>query len=451
MRGNPDLVDIRKLTRDRAWVVVGMALRFAQALGLHIRNEDPTASGPKREVLVRIWWSLYSLDRQLSIITGRPSVTVDSSSSVTLPLPLSEDQIIRTMSGSPRISRPSSSSTMPSPVYTGPQPMSGIETPHAFVGVARADANAGSYFKAVAQMATITQTILSSLYSASTLVRALGELQHDINHLSQRLDNWIASLPAEFDFQNRGADVDTPGCRERMLLGFQFYGAKILLTRPCLGRMGQSSRDARTPTASPSFLQSVALLCVEAAKAELDLLPDQPDAQFIYQYAPWWNCVHHLTQAAASLLLALSSPLFAFQDHGVLASYAKKAIRWLRSMCDGLAYRAYLVAMSAFEAVANRLCLDMTDLLTEHAMTYSNVAQPSVGEAGFAQMDFAPSFVETSPMPPPHGRYNADLAMPLPRPPVPAFDSCEPVAASFHAPLQPTGGFYDDGFYHRPG
>jgi hypothetical protein len=76
---------MRKLTRDRAWVVVGMALRFAQALSLHVRNEDPTASELKREVLVRMWWSLYTLDRQLSIITGRPSVMVDSNCSVTLP------------------------------------------------------------------------------------------------------------------------------------------------------------------------------------------------------------------------------------------------------------------------------------------------------------------------------------------------------------------------------
>jgi hypothetical protein len=439
---------------NRAWVVVGMALRFAQALGLHVRNEDPTASSSKREVLVRIWWSLYSLDRQLSIITGRPSVIVDSTCSVTLPIPLSEEQLLVSINSNSKVSREGSSaavSAKSSLIYGGPQPMGGVEIPQASADVGRPEANSGSYFKAVVQMATITQAILSSLYSASTVVRSQGELQHEISQLSQRLDNWVALLPVEFDFQKRGSpDVDTPGYRQRVLLGFQFYGARILLTRPCLGRMGQSGRDGRTPTGSPSFLQGIALMCVEAAKAELDLLPDQPIANLIYQCAPWWSCVHHLTQAIASLLLALSSPLFTFQDLAVLASYAKKAIRWLRSMYDVLAYRAYLVAMNAYQVVATRLSLDMTDLWNEHAMTYPNVDPTVVGEADVSQMDFATSFADTPPILH-HERYDRDIAMSLHMPPIPAFVSCEPVTANFTHPLQPNESNCNDMFYRRPG
>jgi len=261
-----------------------------------------------------------------------------------------------------------------------------------------------------------------------------------MNHLSQRLDNWAASLPAEFDFQKRGSSANAPNCRERMLLGFQFYGARILLMRPCLGSMGPFSQEEKTPSASPSFWHSTALLCVEAAKAELDLLPDQPDAQFIYKYAPWWSCVHYLTQAFASLLLALSSPLSASQDLAGLASYAKKAIRWLRSMYDRLAERAYVVAMRAFEVVANRLSLDITDLYAEHAMAFPHVGSAMVGEAG---MDFSTSFVDSYPILS-QASYDTDITMPLSRLPVPAFVSCEPATASFHYHLQPIGGPYDD-------
>ncbi|KAF2678676.1 hypothetical protein K458DRAFT_394724 [Lentithecium fluviatile CBS 122367] len=432
---------------SRAWVAVGMALRFAQALGLHVRNEDPSASGPKREVLVRIWWSLYSLDRQLSVITGRPSVIVDSNCSVTLPLPLSEEQVNDTIHAAARISRLSSSSAvsaLTSPTYTGPYPMTGIEPPHTPTGFARPDANSGSFFRAIVQMATITQTILSSLYSASTMIRSPGELQQDISQLNQRLDNWAGSLPAEFDFHMRRSGMGTPlrnFYRERVLLGFQFYGARILLTRPCLGGFGPG-RDGRSPTASVSFLHNMAVLCVEAAKAELDLLPDHPDARFISKNGPWWSNVHHLTQAVAAILLALSSSSYAFEDPVVLASYAKKAIRWLRSMYDRLAERAYLVALNAFRVVASKLALDITDLWNEHAMAYPSMGQTVVGD-DVSEMAFPTKFANSSPV----LRYGPDISMPAPRPPVPAFVSFESPPASIPIPLQTMGDIYDNAYH----
>jgi hypothetical protein len=397
-------------------------------------------------MLIRIWWSLYSLDRQLSVITGRPSVIVSSTCSVTLPMPESEEQIEMANVNSRRSGALTRVSTMPAPAYMGSQAMSGVEVPHGSIDATRGNANSGSYFRAVVQMTNITQVTLSSLYSAEPQ-RSQVELQQNISHLGQQLDQWLASLPAELNFQKLGSSgPHTPQLRPRVLLGFQYYGARILLTRPSLGRMRDNNRDERPSAASPIFLQGVALLCVEAAKAVLDLLPDLPDARFLYQYAPWWSCVHHLMQAIASLLLALSSPLFDFQTQAVLAGYATKAIRWLRSMHDVLAYRAYLVAMNAFQVVAGKLSLDTTDLWNEHAMAYPHMNPTVVAGAAVGQMGFPSWFTDSLPMSL-EGQYDVHMAMPLFQSSISPSAPSEPLAANFGNLMQPSGGLSDEAFY----
>lgn len=70
-----------------------MSLRFGYALGLHLRNEVRGASAVKKETLGRIWWGIFSLEGNLSVITGRPSVGLEFHCSVPPPLPLSTQDI----------------------------------------------------------------------------------------------------------------------------------------------------------------------------------------------------------------------------------------------------------------------------------------------------------------------------------------------------------------------
>lgn len=70
---------------SRAWLMVGIATRFAMALGLHLRNEDPGADASKKDMLLRTWWSLHSIECLVSSITGRPPAI--STEDCTIPLP----------------------------------------------------------------------------------------------------------------------------------------------------------------------------------------------------------------------------------------------------------------------------------------------------------------------------------------------------------------------------
>ncbi|PVI05708.1 hypothetical protein DM02DRAFT_70300 [Periconia macrospinosa] len=416
---------------SRAWIVAGTALRFSQALGLHVRNEDPSASPPKREVLVRIWWSLYYLERQLSVITGRPSVIVDSSCSVPLPLPVPESHISE--------DAPSRRASTVS-VYTDP--------PSTPTGLRRPDANSGSYIKAVVQMGIITQSVLTGLYSAGTMIRSPVEIQQDIIQLGQRLDNWAATLPNEFNPLVRFAKgkFGKEFFRERMLLGFQFYSGRILLTRPCLGGLGQAGKD-RGDTTNAGFLRQMAMICLEAAKSQLDLLPDDPDPLFLLENGPWWSIVHHFMQALAVILLALSYSSLGHQEHNVLSGYAKKSIRWLRSLDDPLADRASKVAFNSFELVANRLSLDISDLWSEYTPVFPGMASGEIHDG-----------IGTAPYPipsssgifnPSANMFDPALGMPIPSAPHPLFhlDGTEdsPTYGSAHG-----GPEYDSFNPYRP-
>ncbi|KAF2447068.1 hypothetical protein P171DRAFT_409437 [Karstenula rhodostoma CBS 690.94] len=374
---------------SRAWVVVGVALRFATALGLHVRNEDPSASGAKREVLVRVWWSLYYLERQLTIITGRPSVIVDSNCSVPLPVPFSEQQMSENINIVDTLRRSNVIAISPiarSRPFSDSRPTSGGHSDRSPPNFGLAEANSGSYFKAVVQLCVISQSILTSLYSAGTMIRSPNDLQQDIFQIGKQIDDWAASLPMNFNFQAPCNNVSTPDnttFRQRTMLAFQFCSAKILLTRPCLNGLGKSDKEHREGS-SASFLRRMAVACVEAAKMEVDLLPDQPQPRFVYEFGPWWIFVHHLMQALAVFLLALSYSPMVHQNNEVLAGYCTKIIRWLRAMEDSQAERAHQVATGCYDIVATRLSLSGPKMWIDTQIPVSGSRPDDAAQAAFS-------------------------------------------------------------------
>ncbi|KAF1924635.1 uncharacterized protein M421DRAFT_71819, partial [Didymella exigua CBS 183.55] len=340
---------------SRAWTIIGIALRSAYTLGLHVRNTDPSATAAKRETLVRTWWSLYSLERTLSIVTGRPSIIVDSFCSVPLPMPVNEEQITDQLEAAFRMRKSSSTSIILTP-HTWSS--GAIDPSHALVGLSTTEANSGSFLKAAVQLSSILQSVLTSLYTASTVVGSVAEEQHEMAQLDQRLDQWVLSLPSEFNFQDPANNGNAMFSRERLLLGFQLCGARMLLGRPCLSPRRQAWREE----AEALFSRQMGNSCIGAAKTAIDFLPDEPDTRFIYDQGPWWCIVHHLMQAISVLLLGLSYLAPTLQDSMLLMHYVKKSIRWLQAMDDPTAERACQVAMSTFETVSRRYAVDVAGM-----------------------------------------------------------------------------------------
>lgn len=356
-----------------------MAVRFAVALGLHVRNEDRSASGSKREVLIRVWWSLSHLERQISVMIGRPSAIDELDCSVPLPAPYSEQQILEDINLVNNLRRsslaPTASPTALIHPLLGPRSLSQANFADASARSVAPEANSGSYFKATVELTTIMQGILKSLYTAGKRIRSPDELQQGILQLGQRLDDWVVNLPFEFSFHTHRpawSASQTPFHRERTLLTFQFCSAKILLTRPCLSSLRGVEKKATTT----DFSRRMADVCVNSAKAVVDALPDQPQPRFLHEFGPWWTAVHNLTQASAVFLLTLSYTSGASQDSLSLATYCRKIISWLHSIDDSLAERAYRVVLSCFEIVAKRLSLPSFEApYCEHQSPLPNMEQ----------------------------------------------------------------------------
>ena len=295
---------------------------------------------------------------------------VEQCCSVPLPAPFSEQQILKNahLLDDLRVSAVSSTA---SPLVrgrpsVGSHSSSDTDSENAAPHFDVAEANAGSYFRAVVQLSMVTQSIMASLYTAGTRVRSPDELHQDIVQLNQRLDDWLTKLPRNLNFQtysNGSMASQDSFLRERTLLTFQFCSAKILLTRPCLGSFEESAKHAEETTIPLDFAQRMAVICVETAKAVVDLLPDQPQLLFLYEYGPWWTVVHNLMQALSVLLFALSYSSRSPQGNAVLAGYCRTIIRWLCSLDDPLANRASRVALSCFEVIAKRLALSVSDEL----------------------------------------------------------------------------------------
>ncbi len=74
---------------DAAFLYIGMALRMAISLGLHqevsTSGHGPVLDEAAREHRRRVWWSVYSMDRILSVKSGNPITIDDADIGVELP------------------------------------------------------------------------------------------------------------------------------------------------------------------------------------------------------------------------------------------------------------------------------------------------------------------------------------------------------------------------------
>src|SRR5258706_15133242 len=73
-------------------MISGLAIRHAMALGLHVRSKAKDLTDVDKEIRYRIWWSLYSMERLLDELTGRPSCVSDRDISAPIPINVEEDQ-----------------------------------------------------------------------------------------------------------------------------------------------------------------------------------------------------------------------------------------------------------------------------------------------------------------------------------------------------------------------
>jgi hypothetical protein len=267
-----------------------MSVRIGYALGMHVRNEDPSATAVKKELLSRVWWGFFSLEQLLSTITGRPSVGLEKHISVPLPLPLSTEDLIEATLTSRLTNR--------SRLHTAHEPLSptiGFPLTRGVLGFNELDVeptNAGSYLRQTVKIGMITQKTLLELYSPNVVAKSWETVQGIIADLTGELETWATSLPPGLSFFLAGADPAYQ--RQRFILELYYHDTKILITRPCLRHIDR--RIQKQTKVSHDFNQRTAATCVSAAKSISSLLPNNihHDRVQLYQ-GPWWSIVRPLS------------------------------------------------------------------------------------------------------------------------------------------------------------
>ncbi|KAA8913668.1 hypothetical protein FN846DRAFT_82332 [Sphaerosporella brunnea] len=280
---------------NRAWNVVGLGIRLAHGLGLHLRTEDPKLDPQQREMRVRVYYALVYLEATLCLVTGRPT-------------------------------------TLQAFDMAGPVPRSALIT----------DGSPDAYYSALMKLSMIIAVVQSQLYASRsagvTRTKKWGALSDAICSLRSRLDHWKSELPANLDFEITPNDPDV--VIQRSDLALRYYNTMILIYFPCLAR-----RDA--PQGSWD--------CLNAARSILSLIVLHTDND-TPQYLPWWCLPHYLVCAEVVVMLAIvrHDDLDLCEQ---LVEEVRKPLRWLRhiSRLDLVAQRTEIQLGKMLGHVLDRL------------------------------------------------------------------------------------------------
>ncbi|KAF2677069.1 hypothetical protein K458DRAFT_424257 [Lentithecium fluviatile CBS 122367] len=361
---------------SRAWMMVGISLRFALAAGLHLRNDDPSALLNKKETLVRTWWSLHSIESLLCAIIGRPCIIPNDECTVPLP------QI------APKMSSHSDSSNSQKSTHSSSRGDSDTVTRSSFLG-------------ARVTIALILQKALAKLYSPQLSVDSWDRVQNDITALLREIEEWhlaarLAGLSPASSLEESGIE------RAKLVLSFHYWSAKLLICRPCLCRIER--RNKGQSDTSADFYQRTADTCVQSAQAITRLLPDQLDLRFVYQQCPWWCIIHNIMQAIAVFMLKMSlGRRHMIHDGEDLSESVKKLARWLRclSASNDVADRAYQVILELIRSSAPRIHIDISDIASENPTSALKVETTGSGPSFSSPTSPDPAF---SPHQPPQSQ-----------------------------------------------
>jgi hypothetical protein len=301
-------------------------------------------SDTSKEIRYRVWWSLYTIEHLVSVMTGRPSCIIDSACTTPLPVPFDEadfqkEEVARLISSGSRsnssqLERMAVCSNTPS-LNSSLDSDSNEPAPNP----KEADMSRADYIKSLPpcmsmyslQLTTLTsiaKRTTAKLYGPEAIQAPWASTEFTIKSLMLKLDSWFMNLPGAYDFTS----THTFQCpmNQRVGLALLFYSTKISITRPCLCRLdGTHSHGDQ----AYDFCSKTAAECVESACHMLTLFPDTPDAALLYRASPWWCILHYLMQATTVLLLELAfKAQHVPEKKSTVSKAAKKAVEWLSTM-----------------------------------------------------------------------------------------------------------------------
>ncbi|KEF54992.1 uncharacterized protein A1O9_08644 [Exophiala aquamarina CBS 119918] len=356
---------------NRAWALVGLAIRNATSLGLHLKVADGTSSPTQLIERARLWYSLYSLEVAMSEVFGKPPSI--SLAYTTVPVMLLQGSVHKDHHADNTSSR---SLWLDFLRRTRPiiQTMSGGQMSwqiFQFIGYG-APRHHLSYRT---RLSMISNQIMTQLYMPNQS-NSWASVQKKIANLDIQLLDWHKSLPDDLDLESTVPSGTDP--RAKIELALHYQSVRMILHRPCLCHIQILAES----TFSRDFNYSNARSCVYGAVALVNILPDNPTRHEAYQLLPWWNLLHYLGQALAVFILELCLDMEHFEQSSTLFKpHIQKAMTYLECLTTGSlsAYKAWRILRQMLMALSFRV--DDFDI--------ANIALDAQVPAGWTDVDEA--------------------------------------------------------------
>ncbi|OBT41934.1 hypothetical protein VE00_07468 [Pseudogymnoascus sp. WSF 3629] len=219
-----------------SYMLVGMAARLAQAIGLHRRLDGYGLKAREIEQRRNVFWIVFGLEKGISIRSGRPSVFSDDDIGVELP----------------------------------------PKTVHAYKDLSSADSVLGSY-RCVATIALLESRVYTKLYSARSHTKSDLERLKWVSSLDRELQQWRDELPIEIR-PEKPIKCHSKHLMDVIMIHFAYYNCLVAIHR---GSSHHGSwiysdkpttvRDARNIGLSPRVFES-STICLTAARQIIGLL-----------------------------------------------------------------------------------------------------------------------------------------------------------------------------------
>ena len=361
------------LTSYRAWRVAGLAVRSSISLGLNLKNTSDSTN-ISTESRYRVWWSLYTLESMLGIMTGRVTYISDGVCKTPFPLPFDEENLSDLTATKLLNNHDLHCALIESRMacfdirHMRLHPQGIEEASHAGHMDNRPWLKSQSACSALGflyyiDLTVILQEIVNQVYSLDSCSLPWRDVEDRIRILKSRVDLWRSNLPEAYDF-TRLDDQDPDMLREKLFLGFHFYSTQITLSRPCLCRHESRHYD---PAQKSTFSHKMVLTALESARLMLDLIPNSPDPVWLYQNGPFWCILHYIMQAGTVLLLELSFNCINMpEERGNILEYGRKAVLWLLAMSHHslASRRAWELCDGTLRRITHGMGYDMSDFYT---------------------------------------------------------------------------------------
>ncbi|KAL6354074.1 hypothetical protein LRP88_12626 [Fusarium phalaenopsidis] len=188
--------------KTESWLTSSFAIRMAQAQGMHVDGESWGLPPKVLETRRRLWCTLYSMDRSISLATGRP-YTINSKHCMEMKIRNVWIDDNSPEDAAAAVERP-------------------IEDPTQSI-----------YYRFTQQLATILGDIHDDFFGLAPMT-ASYQTYEKVMALDQILLDWAAGLPPYFRLEDADTSLDTerPFLRwQRMYLHSSYHFARITLHR----------------------------------------------------------------------------------------------------------------------------------------------------------------------------------------------------------------------------